>query len=411
MFIDEAVIHVKGGKGGDGCISFRREKFRPYGGPDGGDGGDGGSVWIVSSSDVKDLSYFLKKKNFVAEDGKNGSSNNKHGKKGRDIEIFVPAGTKVYRDDILLFDFDAPGKKFCVAKGGRGGRGNAYFKSNFLRAPKFAEKGVKGEEFKIKLVVEVIADVGVVGFPNAGKSTMIKLLTGKDAKIGDYPFTTLEPLIGVMYHKGERVVIEEIPGIIENSSKGRGLGLKFLKHIRRVKGILFLLDATDEPLKQLKILKKEIKNYDKELLKKESIVVINKIDAVSSETLNKLQKTGYILVSLLAYINIDILKDEILKLSKTKYKPQKEKPVEKEYVFEPDVDVKKIDGVFYITGNELLEAAQKTDFNNIHSIERFNRILKSMGIEKLLKKNGIKDGDLVRIGDFEFRYFTGVKSK
>ncbi|MCS7185183.1 MAG: Obg family GTPase CgtA, partial [bacterium] len=280
--------------------------------------------------------------------------------------------------------------------------GNAFFKTNFCKAPMFAEKGLSGEEAKLRLELQIFADVGILGFPNAGKSTMINVLTNKKPKIADYPFTTIEPEVGVMYHKGERVIIAEIPGIIEGASKGKGLGLKFLKHAKRVRGLLFLLDATKDPAKQFEILKKEIKDYDKNLLKKKHIVVVNKIDLCNV----KLNGKKALYVSLLTNKNIDKLKDAILKLSKSvvAIEEKVEKPID-EYVFEPDISVKNIDGVFYLYGKSILEAVEKTDFENRYSVERFNKLLKKMGVEKLLKKNGIKDGDLVRIGKFEFRYF------
>lgn len=284
MFIDLVEIYVKAGNGGKGAVSFRREKYVPKGGPDGGDGGKGGDVVIVSDPNMSTLLDYRYKRKYVAENGENGMGALKTGKSGDDIILRVPVGTVVKDKETeeILFDFTEPHQKFIVAKGGKGGRGNTHFKSPTNQAPRKAEPGQPGEERWIILELKLIADVGIVGFPNAGKSTLISMISAAKPKIADYPFTTLEPVLGLVQYKDfKSFVVADIPGIIEGASEGKGLGLKFLRHIERTKILLFLIDASSEnPFKDYKVLVKELKSYSPELLKKPHLVAISKMDLI-----------------------------------------------------------------------------------------------------------------------------------
>jgi GTPase len=292
-FVDEATIYVKAGDGGHGCTSFRREKYVPRGGPDGGDGGTAGDVIIVGNKDLTSLLDFKYRHTYKAENGKNGSSSNKKGRDGRDMMISVPLGTQVYdeKEPLLLADVTRDGESFVVAKGGRGGRGNAHFTTPTHRAPVECEPGEGGEERHLKLVIKLLADIGIIGLPNAGKSTLISGLTEAKPKIGDYPFTTLTPTLGVFQDTGGTFVIADIPGIVEGASQGKGLGLSFLKHIERTNMLLWVLDVTSPTAqKDYGALKRELSSYNEALLEKRKILVINKIDAVSLARTGKLER-------------------------------------------------------------------------------------------------------------------------
>ncbi len=298
-FIDEIDITVEGGKGGSGCVSFYREKYLPKGGPDGGDGGKGGDIYIVADESLSNLNSFLSKKYFKAENGSPGKNQKKHGKDGKDLFIRVPVGTVVIdkENNQVIDELDYPGKVLLVARGGKGGLGNVHFATPSNQAPQYAQPGLPGEIKKITLNLKVIADVGFVGFPNAGKSTLLKALTSHQPKIADYPFTTLNPNLGILiYEKNfqeRRLLIADIPGIIEGASRGVGLGISFLKHIERVKVIIYVLDINSIRLAQeFKILQEELSQYSEKLLEKKSIIVFNKIDLVeyNKEFINMIYK-------------------------------------------------------------------------------------------------------------------------
>jgi GTP-binding protein len=285
MFVDEAKIRVKAGDGGNGCVSFRREKYIPKGGPDGGDGGKGGDVYFVTDENLDTLMDFAGKHNWHAEDGKPGSSNNKTGASGEDLLIRVPPGTLVYDTelDLLLKDLDEPGLKVCVCLGGRGGKGNKQFATSTYQAPRYAEPGKPGQERNLRLELKLIADVGLVGMPNAGKSTLISRCSKARPKIASYPFTTLEPILGIVELTGERrFVMADLPGLIEGAHKGAGLGFEFLRHIERTRIIVHLLDIMpmddSEPVKNYNRIRKELEQYSKTLADKPEVIVANKID-------------------------------------------------------------------------------------------------------------------------------------
>ena len=292
MFIDYTEIEVKAGKGGDGVVTFRREKYVPKGGPSGGDGGRGGHVYFEAHHNLFTLLDFRYKKQYFAEDGSPGASALKTGKDGEDIFVKVPVGTVIKDADTneILFDLNEDGQRVMVSKGGRGGKGNSNFATPTNQAPRYAEPGRGGEERKIILELKLIADVGLVGFPNAGKSTLISTISAARPKIADYPFTTLEPNLGIVQYKDfNSFTVADIPGIIEGAHEGKGLGIKFLKHIERTKILLFLIDITSEnPQKDFTVLYNELKSYSPELAKKLKIVSFSKADLVPEETARKL---------------------------------------------------------------------------------------------------------------------------
>jgi GTPase len=286
MFIDEAKIHVSGGRGGNGCLAFRREKFVPRGGPSGGDGGRGGSVYLESSEHLNTLLKFRYKREFAAERGRHGEGSNRHGQDGEDLIITLPVGTVVLDDATgeKLWDFDAPGQRFLAAKGGRGGRGNARFATPTRQAPRKAEPGMPGGERALKLELKLLADVGLVGFPNVGKSTLISRLSAARPKIADYPFTTLEPCLGVVPMDEERsFVLADIPGLIAGAHQGRGLGTRFLKHIERTRLLLHLIDVAEssdrDPVEDYRVILNELESFSPLLAEKPMLLVASRIDA------------------------------------------------------------------------------------------------------------------------------------
>ena len=298
MFIDEAKIWVKAGDGGNGCVCFRREKYVPKGGPDGGDGGDGGDVFFVAADDVDTLSDFTGKHHWRAEDGKPGQGQNKAGKDGEDLIVKVPPGTLIYDKDLelLLKDLNQTGMKVCLCLGGNGGKGNSQFATSVYQAPRFAEPGKPGQERNIRLELKLIADVGLVGMPNAGKSTLISRCSKARPKIASYPFTTLEPVLGIVQLSDERrLVMADLPGLIEGAHKGAGLGFEFLRHIERTRIIVHILDIMpadgSDPVKNYHQIRKELEQYSETLAKKPEVIVANKIDLdPKGEIIKKLRK-------------------------------------------------------------------------------------------------------------------------
>jgi len=289
-FLDQAKIYVKAGDGGSGSVSFRREKFIEFGGPDGGDGGDGGSVVLVAAANLNTLIDFRFQQHYKAEKGRNGMGKKKFGRAGNDLFLKVPVGTQIFEEDnnTLIEDLKKNGQKIIVAQGGKKGLGNVRFKSSTNRAPKKKTDGTKGESFWIWLQLKVIADVGIIGMPNAGKSSLLSVLTKAKPKIANYPFTTLDPNLGVTNYSDKEVTLADIPGLIEGAHEGTGLGDKFLRHIERCKSLIHLIDITDEDILEnyLKI-RKELSKYSSNLLKKKEIIVFNKIDMINVSEIKK----------------------------------------------------------------------------------------------------------------------------
>ena len=292
-FLDQVKIYIKAGDGGDGSASFRREKFIEYGGPDGGDGGNGGSVILKAEQDLNTLIDFRYQQHHKAKRGNNGSGQNRTGKRGDDLVLEVPLGTQVFEEDnkTLIYDFVKVGEKFVTAKGGKGGLGNTRFKSATNRAPRRFTKGSAGEEFIIWLQLKTIADVGIIGLPNAGKSSLLAAITNANPKIANYQFTTLNPNLGVANYDNKEVTIADIPGLVEGAHKGTGLGIRFLKHIERCKYLLHMIDITNKDIrKDYKQVKNELKKYSSKLSKKKELVILNKTDLVDKNNIKRILK-------------------------------------------------------------------------------------------------------------------------
>ena len=292
-FLDQVKIYVKAGNGGDGSPSFRREKFIEYGGPDGGDGGSGGSVILKSEQNLNTLIDYRYQQHHKAKRGENGSGQNRTGKGGEDLILKVPLGTQVFEEDnkTLIYDFTKIGEEFIAASGGRGGLGNTRFKSSTNRAPRKYTKGTLGEEFTIWLQLKTIADIGIIGLPNAGKSSLLAAITNANPKIANYQFTTLNPNLGVASYDDKEITIADIPGLVEGAHKGTGLGIQFLKHIERCKSLLHMIDVTNDDLrKSYKQIKNELKKYSAKLSKKKELVVLNKVDLIDNNELKKIIK-------------------------------------------------------------------------------------------------------------------------
>ena len=321
-FLDQVKIFIKAGDGGSGSPSFRREKFIEFGGPDGGDGGKGGSIIIKSERNLNTLIDFRYQQHFKAERGENGMGKNKTGRGGKDIYLKVPVGTQILEEDnkTLLFDFTKENETFLVANGGRGGFGNTRFKSSTNRAPKKFTKGAKGEEYCIWMQLKTIADIGIVGLPNAGKSSLLASITRATPKIANYKFTTINPNLGVAIYDDKEITIADIPGLIEGAHEGTGLGIKFLKHIERCKTLLHLIDITEDINLSYRQIREELGKYSKELLKKKELIVLNKIDLLSKqEIIEKIEKFSMkkkkeiLILSNLKKETIKKLKSELLK--------------------------------------------------------------------------------------------------
>ena len=321
MFIDEAEIYLKAGKGGDGAVSFRREKYIPKGGPDGGDGGNGGDIIILVDNHCHGLAQYNREKSFLAPNGQNGMGQQKTGKGGDDLTLRIPAGTQIYNSkDVLLADLTHEGDTMVIARGGNGGWGNQHFASSIKQTPKWSKAGLKGESMKVKLLLKTIADVGLIGLPNAGKSTLLAVLSNAHPKIADYPFTTLEPNLGTIKNIERNIILADIPGLIEGASVGKGLGDKFLRHIERTTILVHVIDAnSDDVLRDYKVIRQELKAFSPLLTKKIEIVVLNKADSVleadlkeKMAVLSKARKKP-ILISAATHKGLGLLVETILK--------------------------------------------------------------------------------------------------
>ena len=292
-FLDQVKIYIKAGNGGDGSPSFRREKFIEYGGPDGGDGGKGGSVILKAEQNLNTLIDFRYQQHHKAKRGENGAGQNRTGKSGEDLILKVPLGTQVFEEDnkTLIYDFTKISEEFIAAAGGKGGLGNTRFKSSTNRAPRKFTKGTQGEEFTVWLQLKTIADIGIIGLPNAGKSSLLASVTNANPKIANYQFTTLNPNLGVASYDNKEITIADIPGLVEGAHKGTGLGIQFLKHIERCKSLLHLIDITSEDLKKsYQQVKNELKKYSNKLIKKKELIVLNKIDLIDEKKVNHIIK-------------------------------------------------------------------------------------------------------------------------
>ncbi len=414
MFIDRARIKVSAGDGGKGCCSFRREKYVPRGGPNGGDGGKGGDVYFVATARLTSLLDVKYHAHWKAERGEHGQGQDCHGRRGRDAEIQVPRGTIVRRFDTEepVADLVEEGQRFLAARGGKGGRGNARFLSNSNRAPRFAELGEPGEEFEYQLELKVIAEVGIVGKPNAGKSTFLSSISAARPKIGDYAFTTLSPNLGIAELSDHRTLtVADIPGIIEGAAEGKGLGHEFLRHIERTKVLLFLIDlGDDDPVATLDVLRDELDRHSPAFAERPCVYALNKADVTENraryaEVANAFPEEPF-LVSAATGEGLGPVLERLHELVRT---VQEERSVmeavpETEYTFQAPFTVSPEPGGFRVTGRGPLRAVQMTDFDNEQAVRHLHDVLRTMGVFKALERTGAQDGDAIRIEDFEFEY-------
>lgn len=421
MFIDEVVLNVIGGKGGDGSSSFRHEKFIEMGGPDGGNGGRGGNVVFVADEGLKTLIDLRYQKKIKGEKGSNGSGANRTGASGEDTYVKVPVGTTITdtETNLIIADLVKDKEEAIIASGGRGGKGNAAFKSNKNKAPTTSEYGAPGEERIVKCELKLLADVGLVGFPSVGKSSLISVISASKPKIADYHFTTLTPNLGVVKAGDYSFVVADLPGIIEGASEGIGLGDKFLKHASRCKVIAYVIDMAStegrDVIEEYEVLKKELKNYSEKLYNKKSIVIANKSDMPSfNENLEKFRKkykdVEIITTSAITKNGLEDLKRSLAHLVKTtEEKVYEDKEFESYVLYEfkkekPYTITKENDHTYVITGDKLELLLKMTRFNSDEAALKFARKLKNMGIDEELRNLGAKDGDTIRILDQEFEY-------
>lgn len=417
MFIDSVVINVASGKGGDGIVHMHREKYRPRGGPDGGDGGRGGNVILKVNPTLNTLNRFHYNQIFAAPVGKNGGPSNRSGRSAKNLVIEVPPGTIVYNDETaeLIGDLVEEDQTLVVAKGGRGGRGNQHFATSRNQMPLTAERGEPGEEFTLRLELKLIADVGLVGLPNAGKSSILAATTNATPKIAAYPFTTLEPNLGVVQlNLDTTMVLADIPGLIEGASEGVGLGYEFLRHVQRTRLLIHVLDGlSDDPYVDFETINSELDMFDERLGALPQIVVLNKMDlpmvAEKLPTLSKrFEKEGIELMPISAVSHMN-LKELMWKA----WHQLQELPVEAVeqslpvYRSEEDPDafeVEKTDEGYIVTGKRIERAAAMTFFDQPGSVRRFQRFMAGIGVDKALREAGIQEGESVFIGDWELAW-------
>lgn len=420
MFIDRVVIEVRSGKGGDGMIAFLREKSMPKGGPSGGNGGRGGSIIFKANKSINTLFNFRHSKAFIAGDGEKGGPKNKYGHSAEDMIVEVPCGTVIYeeKDHKFIGDLSENGQTLMVAKGGRGGRGNAAFKSDKNRVPKVAENGLPGESKRLILELKLLADVGLVGLPNAGKSTLLSVVSNANPEIADYPFTTLEPNLGVVSTKYGSFVMADLPGLIEGASKGKGLGLSFLRHLERCRVIVHLVSMEEEnPYENYKIIQNELKSYGMGLDKRPVIVVASKMDSEESEAkfkeFKKHFKNKIFSLSSLTNLGVDEILNKCSELLATTDKfplmTGNDNPEVKVYnAYESQKPIFEIkhekDHVFRIVGESIERTYNLINISTDEGMMKLISYLEKINIEKALKEKGAVDGDTVILCDFEFEY-------
>jgi GTP-binding protein len=419
MFTDQVTIHVKSGKGGDGMVHFHREKFVPQGGPDGGDGGKGGDVIFEVKPTLNTLSSFRPNQKFKAEEGAKGGPSQMTGRNGKDLLISVPPGTMLFDADTgdLIGDLTKPGQKLTVLKGGRGGRGNQHFATARNQVPRTAEKGEPAQEKHIRLELKLIADIGLIGVPNAGKSTLLSVLTNAKPKIAPYPFTTLEPNLGVAnIDDHTTVVLADIPGLIEGAAHGAGLGHDFLRHIQRTRVLIHLLDGlSEDPVADYSQINSELSLFDPNLAKKPQIVALNKIDQPEvQERLGEIEKK-------FNKLNVELMTISALARTNTRelllraYQMLQEVPPLEEVelplpVYKPKEDPREFniirEGVseWRISGAAIERAASMTYWQHDGSVRRFQKIMETLGVDEALRKAGVQEGDTVSIGEFELEW-------
>ncbi|MCI5628416.1 MAG: GTPase ObgE [Clostridiales bacterium] len=425
MFIDKARIFVKAGNGGNGAVSFRREKYVPAGGPDGGDGGRGASVIFEVDNDLRTLMDFKYQRKYVATPGGDGSKKRQAGKNGEDLVLKVPAGT-IIRDEAsgkIIADLKHEGDRAVVARGGRGGKGNQHFANAVRQAPNFAKSGTDGEERWVILELKMIADVGLLGFPNVGKSTFLSVVTAAKPKIANYHFTTLTPNLGVVQTKfGDSFVLADIPGLIEGAAEGIGLGHDFLRHVERTKVLIHIVDISGlegrNALEDFDAINGELKLYNEKLSTRPQVVVANKIDILEDESVYEefkttLEERGYKVFKMSAATREGI-DDVIAYVSQILKDAEEIELVSEEELYVPELDdeqeeglqVEIEDGVYVVTGKSLRRIMYSVNFEDMESIQFFQKTMESQGVFDKLREMGIEDGDTVKIYDIEFEFYN-----
>ena len=410
QFVDEASFIVRAGRGGDGSVSFNRQKYKPRGGPDGGRGGDGGDVILRSTEDLSTLEPHTYRNVVKAGRGGHGSSNNKAGERGKDAVLEVPVGTQVFDDHGLLADLSKPGESFVVAGGGEGGRGNGSFATSTRQAPAFRERGLPGEEREVRLELKVLSNVGLVGLPNAGKSSLLRTLSAARPKVGEYPFTTLLPQLGVVDEKTYRgrIVVADIPGLISGASEGRGLGNRFLRHVARARLLALVLDASEDPEGAEGTLRAEL--HAARLSEKPAVVVLNKVDLLDEELRAYLREVfpDAHQVSATTAEGVAALRDTFeQRLREMGERAVSEVPEREHRVFRPTwkgVRVEPENGGYAVSGEVVERLALKTDWGNREGVERFQHELQRIGVLGALRRAGAVPGDEVRIGETVFDF-------
>ena len=416
MFVDKVKVTMKAGDGGNGIVSFRHEKFISMGGPDGGDGGNGGNVVVQASRNQDTLAAFRYKKEIKAEPGRSGSKRKKHGKSGDDLLVELPVGTVIANDrGEVLADLTTDGQQVIIAKGGKGGFGNAHFVSSTRQAPRVAEKGEKGEALEAVLELKLIADVGLVGLPNAGKSTLLASISNARPAIANYPFTTLSPNLGVVdIGKENSLLFADIPGLIEGASEGKGLGDEFLRHIERTSVLVHLIDIYEDVVQAYQTIWQELKAYEVDLTKRPQVVVLNKIDGFDKKELEAKKKklakalparTKVFAISAQSKEGVDVMLYEVQRVVQATRKraqakaPKEELPVIRLTESDESWKVTKEKDGYIITGRKIERFAARTDFTNPDGVQRLRDIMRKMGIESELVRKGIELGNIVKIGE------------
>lgn len=425
MFVDTATVRVKAGQGGSGAVSFRREIYVDKGGPDGGDGGRGGDVVFVATKDLNTLLKFRYNPELSAENGQSGAKRNRRGRSGESLFVEVPIGTVVRRDGVVVADLVEDGQQSVVAKGGDGGFGNAHFKSSTRQAPKIAELGEAGDEFEAEIELKLLADVGLLGFPNVGKSTFLSVVSNARPEIADYAFTTLTPNLGVADIDDGSILIADIPGIIEGASDGKGLGDQFLRHVERTAVLLHMIDAySDDPAKDYLTIRQELKNYSTEMVNRPEIVALTKTEGLDDEII-AMQATAIqsvapdVLVTTISSQTGEGVK-ELLRLLRREVEAYRKAEIELLKEEAEDVGlpviglseeqladawlVEKEDEAFRVTGEKIEKFARRTDFENYEGVNRLRDIMRKLGIGHELSRQGAVGDSLIRIGDDEFTF-------